>query len=125
MPTFTYIARDSRGKRTDGTLDAADRNSALLLLQQKGHTPLSLSAEKKTVEKSSSPKARLRASFKMSTGQKTKMKPREMLLFTRELADLLTSGMTLGRALHTQAKRDTNPNSVIIKRLDGQISVPR
>jgi len=42
------------------------------------------------------------------------MKPRAMLLFTRELADLLSSGMTLGRALHTQAKRDSKTTSAII-----------
>ena len=119
MPTFNYIARDSEGTRKDGTVDAADRNAALILLQQMGCTPLSLSpdaggdtpASKKT-----------RFQFKFSTGQKTRMKPRAMLLFTRELADLLSSGMTLGRALHTQARRGSETAAAtIIPRLRDEV----
>ena len=37
------------------------------------------------------------------------MNLREILLLTRELSDLLGSGMTLGNALHTLSKRKTNP----------------
>ena len=39
--------------------------------------------------------------------QKVVMKPREILLFTRELSDLLASGMTLGKALNTLSNRKT------------------
>ena len=120
MPTFNYIARDSEGARKDGTVDAADRNSALLLLQQMGCTPLSLTQTAEAKKNSGSVKSNIH--FKFSTGQKTRMKPRAMLLFTRELADLLSSGMTLGRALHTQAKRDSDSaNATIIPRLRDEV----
>jgi len=120
MPTFNYIARDAAGKRKDGTVDAADQRAALLRLQQMGCTPLSLTQATGPAAKSASPTARFK--FKFSTGQKIRMKPRAMLLFTRELADLLSSGMTLGRALHTQAKRDSDPiSSTIIPRLRDEV----
>jgi len=119
MPTFNYIARDSEGKRKDGTVDAADRNAALILLQQMGCTPLSLTPVAGG-ETSASSKNRIQ--FKFSTGQKTRMKPRAMLLFTRELADLLSSGMTLGRALHTQARRGSEDVSAkITQRLRDEV----
>ena len=120
MPTFNYIARDSGGKRKDGTVDAADRNAALILLQQMGCTPLSLTPAKGSAPGVKTTKGKIK--FKFSTGQKIRMKPRGMLLFTRELADLLSSGMTLGRALHTQAKRDSNPvAATIIPRLRDEV----
>ena len=112
MPTFNYIARDAAGQRKDGSVDAADRSAAMLLLQQMGCTPLSLNQAAGAPVKSSALKSKIK--FKFSTGQKTRLKPRAMLLFSRELADLLSSGMTLGRALHTQAKRDSNTASALI-----------
>jgi len=119
MPTFNYIARDSEGARKDGTVDAADRNAALLLLQQMGCTPLSLTPD---ADGDTPASEKVRFQFKFSTGQKTRMKPRAMLLFTRELADLLSSGMTLGRALHTQARRDSEAiSATIIQRLRDEV----
>jgi len=46
------------------------------------------------------------ASFKLPW-QRLVMKPRDILLFTRELSDLLASGMTLGKALNTLSNRVT------------------
>ncbi len=120
MPTFNYIARDSGGARKDGTVDAADRSAAMLRLQQMGCTPLSLTQAAGAKKSSGSVKSKIK--FKFSTNAKIRMKPRGMLLFTRELADLLSSGMTLGRALHTQAKRDSDPvNATIIPRLRDEV----
>ncbi len=50
-----------------------------------------------------------KANFSFSFGKSgpPKMKMREMLLFTRELTDLITSGMTLGNALNTLSRRKT------------------
>ena len=120
MPTFNYIARDASGQRKDGTVDAADQRTALLRLQQMGCTPLSLTQTKGSAPKAASPANRFK--FKFSTSQKIRIKPRGMLLFTRELADLLSSGMTLGRALHTQARRDAEQASTqIVQRLRDEV----
>ena len=120
MPTFRYIARDADGKRVDGTLDAADRTNAMLMLQQQGHTPLSLTQSTEAPPKSASLKRRFQ--FKLSSSGSARMKPRAMLLFSREMADLLASGMTLGRALHVLAKRDSEQSyKEIITRLRDEV----
>lgn len=49
------------------------------------------------------PAPRFRLTFRRSN--KPHMSMREMLLFTRELSDLLASGMTIGEALHTLSRR--------------------
>ncbi len=120
MPSFKYIARGANGKRIDGTLEAADRNNAMLQLQQMGHTPLSLAQTATAPHAATDLKKRFQ--FKLSTGRISRMKPRAMLLFSREMADLLASGMTLGRALHTLAKRDSEPTyKAIISRLRDEV----
>ncbi len=119
MPAFKYIARGADGKRVDGTLEAADRRAALQILQQKGYTPLSLDQTNSSV----GPVAG-RKRFKFETGlrKKTKMGARDMLLFSREMADLLASGMTLGRALHTLAQRKGDDSkALVIRRLRDEV----
>ena len=46
--------------------------------------------------------------------RRPRLKPAALLLLTRELADLLSSGMTLGTALHALAQRKTNTSQDII-----------
>lgn len=119
MPSFNYIARNTDGSRADGTLEAADRNSAMLILQGSGLTPLSLT---QATEKTAASTVKNRLQFKLSTGRTSRLKPRAMLLFSREMADLLSSGMTLGRALHTLARRDSEPTyKAIVSRLRDEV----
>ncbi len=119
MPTFKYIARGADSKRVDGTLDAADRRAALLMLQQKGYTPLSLD---QGTAKTGTNTVKKRLTLKTSFGKKNKMGARDTLLFTREMADLLSSGMTLGRALHTLANRTgDSAQSQIVRRLRDEV----
>jgi type II secretory pathway component PulF len=119
MPTFKYIARSANGKRVDGTLDAADRRAALQMLQQAGHTALSID---QTTAKPGTTSVRKRFRFDSGRAHITKMGPRDTLLFTREMADLLSSGMTLGRALHTLAQRTgESAQSQIVKRLRDEV----
>lgn len=119
MPAFKYIARGADGKRVDGTLEAADRRTALQMLQQAGHTPLSID---QTNSKSVETAGRKRFKFEIGFGKKTKMGARDMLLFSREMADLLASGMTLGRALHTLAQRKGEDSKAqLIRRLRDEV----
>lgn len=119
MPAFKYIARSADGKRVDGTLEAADRRAALQLLQQAGHSPLSLD---QTTSKAASGPAKKRFNFETGFRKKVKMGPRDTLLLSRELADLLSSGMTLGRALHTLAQRTGETgHSQIVRRLRDEV----
>jgi type II secretory pathway component PulF len=119
MPTFKYIARSANGKRVDGTLDAADRRAALQMLQQTGHTALSID---QTAAKTGVASIKKRFNFETGFHKKTKMGARDMLLFSREMADLLSSGMTLGRALHTLAQRKGDTGKAqIVRRLRDEV----
>lgn len=119
MPVFKYIARDATGQRIDGTLTAADRNQAMRQLQQAGHTPLALS---QTAPKTARQPATKQLNFKLTSGRTARLRPRAMLLFSREMADLLASGMTLGRALHTLARRNAEPTyKTIVSRLRDEV----
>jgi len=119
MPTFKYIARSANGKRVDGTLDAADRRAALQMLQQSGHTALSLD---QTTAKAGAVSIKKRFKFESGFKHKTKMSSRDMLFFSREMADLLSSGMTLGRALHTLAQRKGDTmKAQIVRRLRDEV----
>ncbi len=64
-------------------------------------------ARKKPATKSkAAPEKRGAAKAKKSWFQRrARMKPRDVLMFTRELSDLLASGMTLGSALNTLSQR--------------------
>lgn len=117
MPTFRYIARSADGQRVDGTLEAADRRSALQMLQQAGHMPLSL--EQAAAGRTA---GRKRFRFEWKTGGTLRMSQRDVLLFSRETADLLASGMTLGRALHTLAQRSGGgAQTRIVQRLRDEV----
>lgn len=126
MPRFTYSARSRSGEKMDGVVEAPDKRSALLQIERKGLVPVSVKeaaagaaapaptkgAAKPAVKSAPSPaKARedKPAKFQMNLGgpRTPRMNMRETLFFARELSDLLSSGMTLGNALHTLARRKT------------------
>lgn len=121
MALFTYIARSSAGERVQGTIDAGDKRTALVQLERQGLVPVSVheggaAAAKPSAGKSApaakpaSPASRAGAKPKLALAAKRepkqpKMGLRDLLLFSRELSDLIQSGMTLGNALNTLSKR--------------------
>jgi type II secretory pathway component PulF len=121
MPTFKYIARNATGQRVDGSLEAADRRAALQQVERAGLVPLSMEVSSAPLATGTAPQRR-RFRFEAGFGRKKEMKPREMLLFSRELADLLSSGMTLGRALHTLAQRKSDDAPTrLVRRLRDEV----
>ena len=124
MPTFTYKARSRSGESKQGDLEAADKRAAMSQLSRMGLVPilvqegaaakpakkLSRNGAKKAGAKSKSKEAATpKKKFKLERKGAVKMKLRDVLIFSKELSDLLSSGMTLGNALGAMAKR--NPES--------------
>ena len=102
MPRFRYVARERNGARTEGEIEASDRRAAVRQLQNAGRVPIAV------VESASpTPEARSRRRFVFPLSRRTRLRfsTTDLLDFTRELADLLASGMTLSQALHTLARR--------------------
>ena len=116
MATFSYTARTRAGEKVDGSIEANDKRSALAQIERLGQVPISVK-EGATVDNATAKKKL----FVMHRGRR-KMSTREVLIFTTELSDLLSSGMTLGNALNCLAGREVDEDgSPIIAQLRDDI----
>jgi len=132
MAKFRYIAKSRTGERSEGVLEAPDKRTLLNQLNRTGLIPISVSsmssssapatadksnpAAKKTAPKKEKSDASGKKwyHFEKGFGSRPKMKISDVLLFTSELSDLLSSGMTLGSALHALAMRNTGRTQDVI-----------
>ena len=120
MAHFKYIGRSKSGERVEGVVEASDKASAVLQIESMGHVPVSIMETTKTVTQGDGAKKRF--NFELGFQRKAEMKLQELLLFSRELSDLVASGMTIGRALHTlSARKDTGHTGPIIETLRNEI----
>ena len=120
MAHFKYIGRSKKGERVEGVVEASDRAGAVRQIETMGQIPVSITETTKTVNQGSDGKKRF--NFELGFQRKPKMKMQELLLFSRELSDLVASGMTIGRALHTlSARKDESPVGRIVATLRDEI----
>ncbi|MGV3772549.1 MAG: type II secretion system F family protein [Verrucomicrobiales bacterium] len=130
MPKFNYVAMDSRGKETKGTLEVANQSEAIGRLKEMGYFPTKVvEAEKgkeKGKEKSAKPApaakgAKKGMSFNIKIpGLGGKVKPKVLTAFTRQLATLVDAGLPLLRGLRVLQKQEKNPN---LKRIIDDLAV--
>ncbi len=98
MSTFSYKARDRVGKAITGTLDAPDANVARARLGEMGYIPITLK-EGKAKAKEKGP----------ATGfLKPKIRPKDIIIFTRQLATLFAAGIPLLRSIQALAEQIEN-----------------
>lgn len=100
MRKFLYKARDRDRQMVQGSLEAETEQEALAKLGEMGHFPLSIDREDTVAPARPLPHA---------AGLLTKMRRRDVILFTRQLADLLESGLTLMRALDVSREQTEHP----------------
>lgn len=99
MPTFTYVARDKKGAKQQGSLNAENRQAAMQMLQDRG-----LLADKL------SEKAGL-LSFGGGTGKLNKrVKTADLLIFTRQLSTIVSAGLPLLQGLDILAEQTEDQN---------------
>ncbi len=115
MATFEYKAVDRAGKRSEGVIDATDKRTALAMLEKQGRMPISIKESAKQVKSTKT------EWWKLSHGNSTKMSQREVMLFTEELSDLLSAGMTLGNALNALAGNGESASSRVAADLRDRI----
>jgi type II secretory pathway component PulF len=121
MPRYAYIARSQAGDRVEGAVEAQDRRAALVQIERLGHTPISV-REGLGATAPAARGAKKRFSLERRSGRRLRMGMSDVLLLTRELSDLLSSGMTLGNALHTLSKRSVNPaQDAVVKELRDEV----
>ena len=95
MTTFAFKALDSRGGSTIGEMDAQDKQGVTQQLRSKGLIVLEIE------EQQSASKGDLLAAFK-------KVKAQELTVMTRQLATMISSGMSLLRAFSVLEDQQEN-----------------
>ena len=116
MAEFSYIARDREGTRVEGRVTASDRRAAFAQVERLGLMPVSLGEAGVGGGKAAKPEPAGKKSSAAGGGKLfgrasrvPKLKMRDMLGLSREIRDLLSSGMTLSETLGTLAAHQTNP----------------
>jgi type IV pilus assembly protein PilC len=112
MANFQYSALDPKGEQATGTLSAATEAEAIQQLRAKGLYPTQISEEGKTKGKGKSApaKAKGKAASKPSAKGHVggSIKPKSLMIFTRQLATLIDSGLPLLRSLTVLEKQEPN-----------------
>lgn len=115
MPRFNYVALDARGQEASGLLEAASSNAAISQLRQAGYFPTSVIEEAiispggKAVRGRAATRAgatKPRAKKGIVLFQRKKVKSKILMIFTRQLATLIDSGLPLLRSLNVLAKQE-------------------
>jgi len=117
MPNFNYVALDARGQEYTGVIEAASTNDAIAQLRQAGYFPTSVTEEGKGGGKVAKKKATAAAPAEAKAGKKKEIvlferktvKPKTLMIFTRQLATLIESGLPLLRSLTVLAKQERDP----------------
>src|SRR6266702_496042 len=129
MPRFNYVALDARGQEATGLVEAASTNAAITQLRQAGYFPTSVIEEAisgpdgKETRRRAATTARVtktRAKKGIVLFKRRKVKSKILMIFTRQLATLIDSGLPLLRSLNVLAKqeRDKLMKNTIIKVAD-------
>lgn len=132
MPKFNYVAMDSRGKETKGTLEVASQADAINRLKDMGFFPTKVvEAEKpkdKKDKKGGGPAPAPAAGGKKKgininikiPGLGGKVKTKVLCTFTRQLATLVDAGLPLLRGLKVLEKQERNPT---LKRITSDLAL--
>ncbi len=102
MATFDYKARDKNGEVMGGSLEAASEDALIVKLKEQGLLVIDI---KKYREEKVKSKSRSFSFF-------NRIKTRDLAVFTRQFATLITSGMSLIESLVVLERQTANPKFV-------------
>jgi type IV pilus assembly protein PilC len=131
MPRYNYVALDSRGNETKGSIEVGSQNEAIGRVKEMNLFPTKITEADKE-DKSPAKKAKGKAA-KPKSGKRSaaniqikipflsgKVKPKVLTTFTRQLATLVDAGLPLLRGLRVLEKQERN---VTLKEILGQLAV--
>jgi type IV pilus assembly protein PilC len=115
MARFNYIALDARGQEASGLVEAPSTNAAISQLRQSGYFPTSVVEEairgldgegtrQRAAKMGSTTKPRAKKGIVLFARRKVKSKV--LMIFTRQLATLIDSGLPLLRSLNVLEKQE-------------------
>ena len=108
MPRYTYIALDSRGHESTGLVEAATTNEAVGELRRAGYFPTHVNEEGAvaTAQTKVARSERKPGGLNIVLFQRRTVKPKVLMIFTRQLATLIDAGLPLLRGLSVLAKQE-------------------
>lgn len=112
MVNFQYSALDAKGEQVNGVIPANSESEAIQQLRATGLYPTQIQEEgKEKKSKGTAPtKGKKKAKAKSSRGNLGgRVKPKNLMIFTRQLATLIDSGLPLLRSLTVLEKQEPNP----------------
>ncbi|MAB60629.1 MAG: pilus assembly protein PilC [Verrucomicrobiales bacterium] len=125
MPIFEYSAIDAKSEETTGRIEAANQADAINQLRTQGFFPKQVVEAGKGKLKASKKSRKIGRSKSKSKSGSTKLfggntvKGKVLMIFTRQLATLIDSGLPLLRGLNVLAKQEPNP---VLKRTLTQLA---
>ena len=129
MPKFNYVAMDSRGKETKGTLEVANQNEAIGRIKEMGFYPTKVvedkggpagGAARKAASKGGKKGGGSALNFQIKIpGLSGRVKTKVLTTFTRQLATLVQAGLPLLRGLRVLQKQERSAN---LKGILGELS---
>ncbi|MFL6531340.1 MAG: type II secretion system F family protein [Chthoniobacterales bacterium] len=133
MPRYTYVALDARGQESTGLVEANSTNEAIGQLRQAGYFPTNVFEEGKAAGRDGKAVKAAKKAKPTKTAatpaagekkgivlfEKKTVKPRVLMIFTRQLATLIDSGLPLLRALTVLQKQERDK---VLKKTIGNLS---
>lgn len=90
MPNFSYVAKDNQGLRITGFVDAMDEHDAIVMLHKKNLIVISVKEERLKIVRESG------------------VRLDDLVVFSRQLATMVESGITLVQSLHILSEQAEN-----------------
>ena len=114
MPNFLYSALDAKGEQKNGSVSAGSESEAIQQLRASGLYPTQIQEEGKASKKTKAalaPKTKGKGKAKAAPAAKAggSVKPKNLSIFTRQLATLIDSGLPLLRSLTVLEKQEPHP----------------
>ena len=108
MQKFNYVALDAQGKEQKGVVEANDQNQAITALRQHNLFPQSVTPVGGTAKTKSKSLGAKEINIKMPAFLRGRVKAKDLMVLTRQLATLVDSGLPLIRGLRILTKQTKN-----------------
>ena len=122
MPIYDYKAKDRAGNTVTGSVSAVDDHEAANMVREMGHLPMDIRQARGVVQPQTDGEAGSAFArhliYPLWTGVNIKM----LALFYRQLATMLSAGLSLSEALRSQENRTRGRLGVIIAEMRENVS---
>lgn len=109
LTNFKYAAKGPGGNTVEGTIEASDRNEAVSELRRQNLSVMKINEVSGSKGKKGKGKGKGIISVKVKAGQKPSAKRSELVMFTRQLSTMVSSGLSLLESLEVLGEQAERP----------------